>query len=90
MMPPVPLEPKIAFVDFGEVPPELPPPALPEVGLQPEIPPLPPLIYVPTTPVTVAVATPPPTITPEPGSFVLMMTGTGALIGFARRRRSKA
>lgn len=96
VLPPVPLEPMIAMVDFGTLPPELPPPTTPEVGVIPPdvlTPYVPPLINVPTTPVQVASApvpvltSLPPAVTPEPGSFLLVLTGGTMLAEVVRRSR---
>ncbi len=89
VLPPAPLVPEVALVDFGTLPPDLPPPTPPDVG---EIPPyVPPLINVPIAPVLTAL-TPippplPPAVTPEPGSFVLVLTGGTVLADMARRKR---
>lgn len=85
VIPPLPLEPTLAFVDFGELPPDLPPPTPPEVAL---LPPVPPLINVPTTPVeqTLPPAVLGPSPTPEPGTFLLVLTGAAAVLGATRRK----
>jgi hypothetical protein len=89
VLPPVPLEPTIAMVDFGTLPPDLPPPTTPDVGLVPAT--VPPLLNVPTTPVEIALTPIPPALppaaTPEPGSFVLVLTGAAMLAEAARRTR---
>ncbi len=80
-MPPLmPLDPKFVLLSMGEVPPELPPPG--EVNVAAVVPPL---ADVPTTPVQVFSS---PVVTPEPGSFLLVLTGGVALLELARRRRS--
>ncbi len=78
VIPPLPLEPMLASVNFpGEIP-DLPPPAQPFVTAE-----VPSLIDVPTTPVT---NLPSPTVTPEPGSFLFVLTGAIAGIEMLRRR----
>ena len=85
--PVLPVEPTLAFVDFGEVPPQFPPPSTPEIVVPPDVPPL---INVPTTPVETAVAVPPVTgITPEPSSLLLVLTGAAGLAEVTRRKNRR-
>ncbi len=81
ILPPLPLDPKFTMVSFGEPVPELPPPmdALVTVGT------VPPLMDVPVLPVISASLV--PIITPEPGTFLLVLSGAGAFGYLARRRR---
>ena len=76
----LPLDPKFVFLSMAEVPPELPPPGEANVGAV-----VPPLADIPTTPVQSLSA---PTVTPEPGSFLLVFTGGLTLFEFARRKRA--
>lgn len=80
-LPPVPLEPTFAMVDFGDTVPDLPPPSpvLISEGT------VPPLINVPITPILTTAA---PIVTPEPGSFLLVLTGLGAFGYLSRRKKS--
>ena len=78
----MPLEPKLVFLSMAEVPPELPPPGEANVAAV-----VPPLADVPTTPVQSLSS---PTVTPEPGSFLLVFTGGIALMELARRKRAVA
>lgn len=79
--PPVLPEPMFAMVDFGEPVPNLPPPSTPLVAEAT----VPPLLGVPETPVIGAAL--PPVVTPEPGTFLLVLTGAGAFVYFARQKR---
>ena len=80
VIPPLPVEPTLALVNFPEAPPELPPPSQPSLIAE-----VPPLINIPITPVE---NLPAPIVTPEPGSFLLVLSGT--LFGMeVVRRRSK-
>lgn len=82
---PVPLDPKFAMVSFGEPVPDLPPPSVPFVAQTV----VPPLADVPTVPVIAALEPPfAPAVTPEPGTFLLVLTGAGAFAYFARRRQT--
>jgi hypothetical protein len=93
VIPPLPVEPRLEFVSFAEVPPDLPPPGETPVGV--ETPPVPPLINVPTTPIETT-PLPPATggggvsVTPEPASLVLVLTGAGLAFAEVRRRRHLA
>ncbi len=78
--PPAPLEPKFAMVSFGDTVPELPPPG--ETLVAENI--VPPLLNVPITPIIPPAA---PIVTPEPGTFLLVLTGAGAFWYFARRKQ---
>ncbi len=80
---PVLPEPVFAMVDFGEPVPDLPPPSAPLVAEAT----VPPLLYVPATPVIGAAL--PPVVTPEPGTFLLVLTGSSAVVYFARRKRTE-
>ena len=84
VIPPLPVEPRLALVSFPELPPELPPPSEPVLTVAE----VPPLIDVPTTPVEVA-NLPSPTVTPEPGSLLLVLTGASAAALELARRRSR-
>ena len=81
VIPPLPVEPALALVNFPEAPPELPPPGEPVLVAE-----VPPLINIPTTPIE---NLPSPIVTPEPGSFLLVLSGA-ALGVELMRRRSKA
>ena len=77
-------EPTLAMVNFGEPVPDLPPPTYPLVAEAT----VPPLIDVPVIPV-IGAPLPPvgPAVTPEPGTFLLVLTGAGAFVYFSRRRQ---
>lgn len=77
--PPAPLEPKFSMVRFGDSVPEFPPPG--EVLVAENT--VPPLVNQPVTPI---IATPVPIVTPEPVSFLLVLTGVGALFYTSRRK----
>ena len=77
LLPPVPLEPVFAMVQFPDVPPELPAPGEPVLMAE-----VPPLANLPLTPVD---NLPVSSVTPEPGSLILVLTG--ALAGLELRRR---
>ena len=79
---PLPVQPQLAMVSFPELPPELPPPTAPEPGVAPDVPPL---INVPTTPVEIGSVLPPGEV-PEPGSFLLVLTGAAAAFELTRRK----
>ena len=80
VVPPAPLEPRLVPLAFPEAPPELPPPGEPELVAAN----VPPLIDVPITPVSQNL--PSPGEVPEPGSFVLVLTGAGAAFEMLRRQ----
>ncbi len=83
VIPPLPIEPVFALVRFADAPPELPAPGEPLLVADA---PVPTLINVPNIPVE---NLPSPGETPEPGSLLLMVTGT-ALGAAMLRRKSKA
>ena len=84
---PLPPGPTFEMVDFGGPVPDLPPPTTPLVAEAT----VPPLLNVPLSPV-VGVPLPPfaPAVTPEPGTFLLVLTGAGAFLYFSRRRQIEA
>ena len=77
--PPLPVEPRFSLVSFGDTVPALPPPGDALVAEST----VPPLINVPTTPI---LDLPAPTLTPEPDTFLLVLTGVGAFVYAARRK----
>lgn len=81
VLPPLPLDPKFAMVNFEEPVPELPPPSDALVAVAS----VPPLLDVPVSPVMSASLA--PIVTPEPGTFLLVLSGAGAFGYIARRRR---
>ncbi len=70
VIPPLPVEPVFALVRFPEVPPDLPAPDAPVLVAEA---PVPALLNVPVAPV---LNLPSPSETPEPGSLILVLTGT--------------
>lgn len=78
VVPPGPLEPKVVPLSFPEAPPELPPPGEPVLIAE-----VPPLI---NTPITGVENLPTPGEIPEPGSFILVLTGAGAAAEMLRRQ----
>ena len=81
VLPPLPLEPVFALIQFPEVPPELPAPGEPVLLAE-----VPPLVSLPTTPID---NLPVSTVTPEPGSLMLVLSGAVAGLEL-RRRRNRA
>ena len=77
VLPPLPLDPVFALIQFPEVPPELPAPGEPVLMAE-----VPPLVNLPATPIEIL---PSSTVTPEPASLLLVLTG--ALAGLELRRR---
>ena len=77
VLPPLPLDPVFALIQFPDVPPELPAPAEPVLVAD-----VPPLVNLPAVPID---NLPVSSVTPEPGSLVLVLTG--ALAGLELRRR---
>lgn len=84
IVPLAPLEPKLVALNVPpEAPPELPPPGEPVLTAE-----VPPLINTPITPIVQNL--PSPSEVPEPGSFLLVLTGAGAVTEVLRRQaRSK-
>ena len=80
-LPPVPLDPKFVMVNFEEPMPELPPPSDALIAVAT----VPPLLNVPIAPVMSAYLA--PIVTPEPGTFLLVLSGAGVFGYIARRRR---
>lgn len=80
-LPPLPIEPKLATLSFGEFVPELPPPSAPMIAEAT----VPPLLDVPVSPVIGAPLA--PTVTPEPDTVLLVLTGVGAFAYLAQRKR---
>ena len=76
-VPLLPLDPKLTFMSLAETPPDLPPPA------QADVTPMPPLNSVPVQ-LSETLVTPGPV--PEPGSFLLVLTGAVATAELVRRR----
>ena len=84
IVPPQPVPPAVTFVSLLEAPPDLPPPSQPALSV------VPPLADVPAIPVEtppILAATIVPSATPEPGSWILVLTGAGAVAELVRRRR---
>ena len=80
VVPPAPLEPRLVPLSFPtEAPPELPAPTEPVLTAE-----VPPLIDVPVTPVVQNI--PAPGTIPEPGSFVLVLSGAGLAAEMIRRQ----
>lgn len=79
VVPPAPLEPKVVPFIFPDLPPELPPPGEPVLVAAN----VPPLINTPITPIE---NLPAPGEVPEPGSFVLVLTGAGIAAEMIRRQ----
>ena len=84
VIPPAPVEPHLTFVSLVETPPDLPPPSQPMLSTVPPLADVPP-VPVQNTPFGVSGIV--PAATPEPGSWLLVLTGAGAAAEVIRRRK---